>query len=183
MIRVNIGFIKNQAMPLLAQTRPDLMQYCNDRAHTHDFVRELLNIYFRKPTNNMKFSGLDISPNSLVSLEPLRQTFEQAYTAPQNPRTRTQPAATPTPPYVPNYASPPAVQYQAPVAAQIPPQPPQPPQPIWNPHIGQWVYPEPQQLTPEEYLTPIVGPDPGFLNPTSELSENNKITGGTTDKF
>lgn len=170
MIRIRIGFVKNQAMPLLAQVRPDLYAYCEQRAHTHDFVREVLNIYFQKPLNGFQFGGLDIARETLVGLEPLRQQFEHEYANPQKKRgdagtkaSDLNPRPMYTPPSQPVQQSPAPIQqmYQAPPPQPQAYQPPPPstpaPKPIWNNVRGIWEIPEPEpvQQPPQPIWNPI----------------------------
>ena len=86
MIRVKISFVKKQVMPLISQYRPDLHQFCIERKHPFDFARELLNIYFRKPLNNMRFAHLDISQPSLSFLDSIKEEFNELYILPQTPK-------------------------------------------------------------------------------------------------
>lgn len=154
MIRVNLKFIKTQVMPLLAQTRPDLLAFCNDRAHPHDYVRELLNIYFEKPTNNMRFSNLNISKSSLVGLESLRQQFEQHYITPQQVRSDAstmQP--TPSQPFVPNYNP---TTYNYPTTQPVQ----QPPAPVWDSVNNRWYIPEPAVIPVMQNLNQGISPSP-----------------------
>ena len=166
MIRIKLSFIKTKVDPLVQHYRSDLYQFCHERAHAFDYLRELLNIYFQKSTNKMGFGNLNVSPESLSFLESLRQEFEKLYDDPQRTRSSKTDIITPSmdgssrnnPPATPSRLgdSVPSESITRPITPipSIPPAIiPLPPKPVWNNITGIWEMPEPepiQQMIPPE---------------------------------
>lgn len=167
-IRINLSFIKNQVAPLIEHYRPDLFNFCHERAHPYDFFRELLNIYFDKPTHNMKYGLLDIRKTSLACLEPLRDEFEIHYNQPQKARAdaslgvsvpdvssilsnsrqqiHTERVSIHKPVSITNTADNSLAESIIPVEPYRPIPPP--PKPVWNDMKGIWEIPEPEKIVP-----------------------------------
>ena len=169
MIRIKLSFIKTKVDPLVQHYRSDLHQFCHERAHAFDYLRELLNIYFQKPTNKMGFGNLNVTPDSLAFLESLRQEFEELYHAPQGTRRtkNNQPEIISTSNDINLYnTQSPAHSRMGDTVPSTPVtdpntqplsihtiNPPTPPKPVWNNITGIWEIPEPepiQQMIPPE---------------------------------